>query len=219
MPSYVRTMFAIALVAAISACGYGPETVAVKVENARAKKGAYTFAVATDYKIVSQPTGAINTFPNGGVPRVSAHEARIYVVNLEKQSIKLAAQISDWGEIPRPKQVSIEGWIGNTLYFTLFGYGADGRSGDDLEDPREVVYRINPWGLVERVDAYPNGLQAQKNSGPTGSGPFLRLSKGHTDVDVGINGNPGKSVRTIRFSLEPHTGEAKLSLVRYSKAD
>lgn len=213
MPTYVRTMFAIALVAFVSACGYGPETVAVKVENARAKKGTHTFAVATDFKIVSQPTGAINTFPNGGVPRVSAHEARIYVVNLDKQTMRLAAQITDWGEIPRPKQVWVEGWVGNTLYFTLYGYGGDSRSGDDLHDPRELVFRVTPWGFVEQVEAYPEGLQAQKNSGKAGDAPFLRLSKGHTDVNAGINGSPGKASRTARFSLEPSTGEAQLTFI------
>lgn len=196
----------------LTGCSYGPERLQIELENAIAKPNSHIFAVSVEVWRVQDPKGFISTFPNGGVLKVNAKEARIYVVNVEENAIELVARMEEFDGIPQPKSVGVNGWQGDTLFFSLFGYGGhDWRTGDDMSDIRHQYYRIVPGGNVERMEIAPTGLAREFDSGPVGPPPLLRLSKGHLEVKAGVDGRSGQSKRTVRFALDPITAEPALT--------
>lgn len=196
--------------ALITGCSYSPERNYVEIGNAVSRPDTYTFAVAVEYRRFQSPTGFLNTFPNGGVPRILEHNARIYLIDLDNRTVELWADVEDFAGIPQPKQVRIEGWRDGLLYFSLFGYGGDQRTGDDLSDERHFIYRIDAKGDFLRVDTLPKDIIGARNSGPLPQPPFLRLSTGHRDIDVGIDGRPYQAKRRARLVMDDETGEPLL---------
>ena len=65
----------------LTACTYGPPRISMSIENIRAQPGAHIVAVSVKYQQFRKPTG-INTFPNGGVPRVLDEKAKIYLLHI-----------------------------------------------------------------------------------------------------------------------------------------
>lgn len=200
------TVLMIPLVA-LMGCSYGEVQTRANIDHAVAKPGTHFLALAVNFSRVQEPTGVLNTFPNGGVPRVVAHEARIYVVDVDRQLVTLAARMADFAGIPQPKAVRVEGWQDDALYFSLIGYGGDARTGDDLSDPRRRMYVVDASGRVERIDALPGDLVVEQTSGPLGRPPFLRLSKGHSSVDIGVDARLNDAEGTARLVLDPETGQ------------
>lgn len=194
----------------LTGCSYSPERNYVEIGNAVSRPDTYTFAVAVEYRRFQSPTGFLNRFPNGGIPRILERDARIYSVDLDTRTIELRAEVEDFAGIPQPKHVRIEGWRDDFLYFSLFGYGGDQRTGDDLSDERRLIYVIDTKGGFQRVNTLPTDLTRTRNSGPLPQPPFLRLSAGHRDIDVGIDGRPYQAERRARFVLDDQTGEPLL---------
>lgn len=50
-------------------------------------------------------------------------QARIYAVDVGRETVALVAQIPEFAAIPMPRQARVEGWRGDWLYFSLFAYG------------------------------------------------------------------------------------------------
>ena len=205
------TIIIIPFAVQIAGCSYSDERVHVNIENALARPDSHVFAVAVHYMRVQHPTGFLNTFPDGGTWRVLKRKARIYIVDADSQAITLAAEIDEFGGIPKPKQVWIQGWQGSDVYFSLLGYGGDVRAGDHPSDKQRLNYRVSAQGQIHRIDSLPKNLTSARNSGPMGEPPFLRLSKGHNVVHVGVNGAPYREERTARFWLDEKTGEPHFS--------
>lgn len=198
---------------ALVGCSYGVERNYVEIDNALARPNSYMLAVAVDYSRVQDPTGFLNTFPNGGNLRVLERKARIYIVDVDSGIIMLVAEIDDFAGIPQPKQVWVEGWRDSTLYFSIIGYGGDAHSGDDLSDERRLAYRVDADGSLQPIDGLPTDFASTQTSGPLGRPPFLKLSKGHRDIDIWIHGRPEKTGPHARFVLDDETGEPRLVVV------
>jgi hypothetical protein len=196
-------------IAGLTGCTYGPVHTAVELGNAVAQPGSHTFAMASIWKRVRDPEGFLATFPDGGKQKTIELEARVYVIDVARRSVVRVAQIPGFAGIPNPKSVHIEGWNGGDLYFRLFGYGGSDRQGDNMSDPRRLFFRVSSGGHVDRVEHLPDRLQSAAQSGPTGNPPFLRLSRGHAEIDIGIDGRPGSSTHRARVAIDPETGEPK----------
>lgn len=209
MIGFIRSGLILAL-AALVGCSYSDVRTDARIDNALARAGTHSFAVAVNFRRVREPTGVLNTFPNGGVPKVLEHEARVYLVDVGRQTVTLAARIVDFADIPQPKSVRVEGWRDDALYFSLFGYGGDARRGDDLSDPRSLIYAVDSSGQLRRVDALPDDLVQERASGPLGKPPFLRLSKGYGSIDIGIDSRPRVSADAARFVLDADSGQPRL---------
>lgn len=208
--SFERRLAALAALIGLASCSYGPSETSVNIENAIAKQGTHLFAFSTSYAQLRPPTGFLNTFPNGGVPKIETREARVYLVSVDTQEIDLVASIPDFAGIPQPKAVWLQGWKDGFLYFRLFGYGGNQVHGDDLSDRREHFYRVNPAGLLEQIDRPPEDLTMEKASGPLPEAPFLRLSSEHRAITIGVDGRPGDSPRNLRLIVDTDTGEPRL---------
>jgi len=202
------------LLSLLAACSYGPERLHVDLENAIAKPNSHTFAVAVEVARVRDPVGFLSRFPNGGVQDVIATEARVYLIDIDKASIDLVAHLADFGGIPNPKSVSAAGWRDDTLYLSLFGYGAySSRRGDHLDDPRHVYFKVPPSGMVEKIESLPEKRIRERQTGPLQTPPFLRLGKGYLDIRIGIDDRTGQASNGAIFSLDPVTGEPSLTFL------
>jgi hypothetical protein len=210
--SLIRRALVVSAVLALAACSYGPERTALRLGNVVAKPQSHQLAVTLEYRRVREPTGALNTFPNGGIPKVMAREARVYLFDLQRGTAELAAVIPDFGGIPQPKSVWIEGWQADALYFSLFGYGEGRRGGDDHADERRLFFRITADGGVSELGRLPADLERGRNSGPAESPPFLRWSAGHLDVEIAIDALLSETARRARLTFDPETGEPRLSM-------
>lgn len=158
------------------------------------------------------PTGLVNTFPNGGIPKSIYREARIYRGDLDRGTVDLVAAIPDFAGIPQPKSVWIEGWHADALYFSLFGYGGSAWAGDDLSDERRFFYRVTADGGVHEIDALPPRLQGGGNSGLVTSPPFLRWSRGHLEVEIAIDARVSDTPQLTRLTFDSESGEPRLSV-------
>lgn len=195
-----------------AACSYGPERTYLELHSFVAKPQSHQFAAALEYRRVKDPSGVINTFPNGGVGKVMSREARIYLGDLDSGTMQLVVAIPDFAGIPQPKAVRIEGWVADALYFSLFGYGGNERDGDDLSDERRIFYRATADGRVDEVKDIPPRRERQRNTGPVRSPPFLRWSRGNLDVEMAIDARVSEAVEVARLTFDPETGEPRLSL-------
>lgn len=195
-----------------AACSYGPERTFLELHTFVAKPHSHEFAASLEYALIKDPTGSINTFPNGGVGKVMYREARIYRGDLDRGTVDLVVAIPDFAGIPQPKAVRIEGWNAGALYFSLFGYGGNDRDGDDLSDERTLFYRATTDGRVQEVDALPPRLARETNSGPVKSPPFLRWSQGHLEVEIAIDKRVSGAADIAKLTFDAETGESQLSL-------
>jgi len=195
-----------------AACGYGPERTVLDLGNFISKPHSHEFAVSLEYARIKDPTGLINTFPNGGIPKSIYREARIYRGDLDRGTVELVAAIPDFAGIPQPKSVWIEGWHADALYFSLFGYGGNAWDGDDQSDERRFFYRVTADGEVHEVDALPPHLERGDNSGPLKSPPYLRWSQGHLDVEIAMDARISEAPLVTRLTFEPESGEPRLSV-------
>ena len=210
--SLVLRALAVPAILILAACSYGPERTAMSLGNVVAKPQSHQLAVTLEYRRLKEPTGFLNTFPNGGIHQVIHREARVYLCDLDRGTAELVATIPDFGGIPNPKSAWVEGWQADALYFRLFGYGGDRRSGDDLSDERRLFFRITPDGRVIEIHELPEGLERGRNSGPAQSPPFLRWSAGHLDVEIAIDARFSETTRLARLTFDPDTGEPRLSM-------
>lgn len=199
------------LVLFASACTHGPERMEVSLDNAVAKPGSHQFAFSVKYTRLREPTG-INTFPNGGVPKVLYREARVYLCDLDRGTVDLVAKVPGFAGIPQPKAVWVEGWRDEALYFSLRGYGAGRRGGDDRSDPRKLLYRVATLGEPVRLERLPENLESARNTGPVGDPPFLRLSRGHLDVEIAVDEPFSEATDRAILAFEAETGDPVLSV-------
>ena len=196
----------------LGACSYGPERVITTVENAVAKPGTHTFAVAVDFKVLQFPTGSLNTFPSGGIPRIIKKEARIYLVNVADQSFELVASIENYDGIPQAKRVSVNGWVDGSLYFTLSGYGGNSWQGDDLNDERRLRYKISPSGKIQRLVRKPEQVEAESGPNQSERPPFLSVHTSFGRVTAWIDGMSVHDGRKAVLLIDQETGEVTLEV-------
>lgn len=180
--------------------------------NVAAKPHSHLIAMSLNYERIRDPERFLSTFPNGGVPKILRREARVYLCDLDAGSIDLVAIIPDYAGIPQPKSVWIEGWQGDDLFFSLFGYGGDARTGDDLSDPRRLLYQVTADGATTIVDTIPAQLGRGRNSGPEPDPPFLRWSQGHLSVEIAIDARVREATRLARVTFQSDSGEPVLSM-------
>lgn len=203
-------LIAMAALSGLTSCSYGPTETSVTIENALVKPDSHIFAFSLNYARLRRPTGFLNTFPDGGVAKIESREARVYLVDVDTDQISLLASIPDFAGIPQPKTVWVQGWHEGYLYFRIFGYGGDQTHGDDLSDKREIFYRVGPSGTAEQINQPADDLKWEPATGPLPSPPFLRLSKGYSDIEIGVDGPPGQSKRSLRIILDPDSGVPRI---------
>jgi hypothetical protein len=185
-------MFVASLIAALS-CSHGPPELQVKIMNAQFKPGSSLIAVAVFYQEHQLPTGILNTFPNGGVPKVLVKEARVYLCDSHALTVQKLATFAEPSHLKNGFRPWIAGWKEDAIVLRLTG-----RAGTSLAD-----YEAGLNEDIRLVD-----MQGQTTSLPempeipstTGSRDASRLFTGHDTVEVGAVGN-------VVFRIDPNDGE------------
>jgi hypothetical protein len=174
---------ALLLVAAqLASCSHGPPFERVQLENVRARPNSHLIAVALQYQKLREPTGFINTFPNGGVNKVLDEKAMIYICDIDTLEVNRVVSLSPPEGVRHSWSVWILGWAEGSLYFKLTGQ--PGTSSKDFHNKRMIVYKYDRDGLLSEAREVPDDIAFQHNSGPLPKGPFVRVSKGHAEIDV-----------------------------------
>ena len=204
---FIRTVrwLCLLLPIALFGCLHGPKHYRIKIESQIVQPLSHTFAVAVDWSAVRARRG-ITTFPNGGLPHVIAHEARIYRVNVNTNTIEMIARLEDYGGIAAPQSIELHQWHRDGIYFTIRGYGerAGGR-GDDTKAPREVHFRVPKSGELIRLDQPPDqsALHNAPSEDKKWAHPGLYLRGTSEEIVIQIDD----------WSLEPE----RIAFLRFSK--
>jgi len=168
-------------VALLSSCSYGPPVTRAHVANVRAKPDSHSIAVAVKYQKFREPTG-VNSFPNGGIPKILEQKAKIYVCDADTAQVRRVACVTPEESVRLGWAPWILGWIGDTLYFQVTGQ--PGTTLKDIKSASPIVYSIDADGRVSQQTEAPKSLEFQNNTGPLPQGTFVRISNGHTTIDV-----------------------------------
>ena len=165
----IAIILALTLILALSGCLHGPLRNDPKFEGTAQKPFSNTLAVAVDFSVVRDPKG-LATFPNGGYPRVISRELRIYIIDLDQESVGLLAVLEDFGGIPVPRNTTLNEWRDDGVFLTIEGYGSTSElSGDDYDDPREVFLHLSPDGDVTKIEARPKTSDRRRAQAATES--------------------------------------------------
>ena len=165
----------------LSSCTYGPPRIDTSIENVRAQPGAHIVAVSVKYRQFREPTG-INTFPNGGVPRVLDEKAKIYLCNLDTLEVNRVVSMSPTGSMNTSWQPWVLGWVNGSLYFKLTGQS--GTTLKDIQNRKTLIYKVSLDGKLSEVKEVPDDIAFQHNTGPLPQGVFVRVSKGHNHINL-----------------------------------
>lgn len=206
-------MFVIAFsVILLAGCHHGPERLKIEVENAVLKPGTTTFAVATHVWTVRDPQGFVATFPNGGVLDVRAKTAKIFVVDIQADTIELLAEFDETTVIPNPKKLRVIGWLGDDLYFHMEGYGGYKWSrGDDTDDPREAFFRVLPNGQMHQIQAPPTALKPVHQYYALREPTYISVSSMFEYLKIHVDGTFDAPKHTAYFVIDPGTGKPSIS--------
>jgi hypothetical protein len=144
-------------------CTYGTPEDHVNVQNVALRPDGTRIAVIVRYRRTRPPTG-LSAFPDGGVARVLAQRADLYVVDLRSRTLAYR------GEVPAPPDHSVSfspwlmGWEGDTVYFKITG--CPGSPGAECYGPlvRTSVYALSATGQLARARSLPTPVLVSTRS-------------------------------------------------------
>jgi hypothetical protein len=176
-------------------CTYGPAEDHANVQNVALRPDGARVAVIVKYERIRRPTG-LSAFPDGGVARVLAQRAHLYVVDLRSRTIVYR------GELPAPLSNRVAfnpwlmGWNGDAVYFKITG--CPGSPGAECYGPlvRTSVYALSATGRLTPVGAAPT--------------PVLT----HSRIDGSVYLSVG--VETYGVSIGTRLGAPRAPLMRFS---
>lgn len=173
----------------LCSCSYTDPRSYVKIENASAKPSSHILAISASHWIQREPTGFINTLPNGGIPKVISKVGKIYILDADKDSIELKETTNLFHNNKEFTTAWIDGWSDDDLHFSL-------RGSDEHSNFFSKYYKLKNGRQLEIINEQPQ-LKNAKNSGPPAPPPFLRYSKGHNDIEIGIDSQHIKNSKKI----------------------
>ncbi|WP_141691485.1 hypothetical protein [Rhodohalobacter halophilus] len=170
----------------ISACTYSPEERRVVIDQVVRSGDTYTAYVLVESKVFRSPTGFLNTFPNGGVPRILSQEVKVYEVHAKDRVSRLLAELS-------ANDATWESFSGhfvgfddqNNLYLQLSGCEKGGDCYDVLINHRH--FRIDRERRLEPITKLPSEIGL----------PGIMLARRQGEVNY------------VRFSIRRDTLKAK----------
>jgi len=143
------------------------------------KADSYRFAVVLTYRKYQKATGFINTFPNGGVPRILEESVLFYSCNANTKEATLLTEI----KTPFMGMKRLRAWLGkwdkDSFYFSL-------RYGESWDaDYKHYYFKMNQDGTFQQVqlDALPN-QPGESLSRMSGESNYLRLSTDNKPLSI-----------------------------------
>lgn len=182
----VRVILLTVIYFGISACTYSPEERRVVIDQVVRSGDTYTAYVLVESKVFRSPTGFLNTFPNGGVPRILSQEVKVYEVHAKDRESRLLAELS-------ANNATWESFSGhfvgfddqNNLYLQFSGCEKGGDCYDGLINHRH--FRIDRERRLEPITKLPSEIGL----------PGIMLARRQGEVNY------------VRFSIRRDTLKAK----------
>jgi hypothetical protein len=182
----VRVILLTVIYFGISACTYSPEERRVVIDQVVRSGDTYTAYVLVESKVFRSPTGFLNTFPNGGVPRILSQEVKVYEVHAKDRESRLLAELS-------ANNATWESFSGhfvgfddqNNLYLQLSGCEKGGDCYDGLINHRH--FRIDRERRLEPISKSPSEIGL----------PGIMLARRQGEINY------------VRFSIRRDTLKAK----------
>ena len=152
-------------------CTYSSPKTMVRIENMSRRANSYSFAVVLSYRKYREPTGFINTVPNGGVQTIMEESVLFYLCNAVTKEATFLAEIKAPFMGMNRLRPWLGGWDKDSFYFSL----TDGQSWE--ADYGHFYFKMGQGGAFRQVqlDALPHqpgGSLARM----VGERNYLRLS-------------------------------------------
>jgi len=146
----VLTIFCISILA----CSYGPEEEQATIKQVVRSGETYIGYVLVEYKLFRQPTGFLNTFPNGGVPRILSQNVKVYEIHALDRKFRMLAELSPDDDIWESFTGHIVGFDDqNNLFIRLRGCEKDGECYPEITSNK--YFRFNKDGTFESISELP----------------------------------------------------------------
>ncbi|NBC27563.1 MAG: hypothetical protein GVY08_11930 [Bacteroidetes bacterium] len=170
----------------ISACTYSPEERRVVIDQVVRSGDTYTGYVLVESKVFRNPTGFLNTFPNGGIPRILSQEVKVFEVHAEDRESRLLADLSANDATWESFSGHIVGFDDqNNLFLQLSGCEKGGNCYNGLINHR--FFRIDRERSLEPISKLPSDIKL----------PGIMLARRQGEVNY------------VRFSIRRDTLKAK----------
>jgi hypothetical protein len=170
LPSSPRTLLTVLLIV-IAACGYGPVEEAAGVTHLIRLGDSYRAVLVVRQRVFQQPTGSLNTFPNGGNARVLERRTLQYLIDAEEGVATLLAS----------QEAPDSMWEG----FTAYVHGVEGDSavyvrltgcprapGGECHEAlrKKAFFRLTASGRVRDVPFVPSDVRLPPSRGSRAPG-------------------------------------------------
>ncbi len=180
----VLTRSTIPLLLLLPGCTYGPVQERATIATVEERFNTHTLAVALNWTRYRDPTG-LSAFPDGGLPRVLAEEARFFLCDADSHVARLVARILKPHEMESGFSGWIAGWGPNCFYASVSGRRYSWRHGA-VGPVNRRFYRIGLDGTVSKMSGIPDGVQREPETGINlpGETTFLRASASSDRIDL-----------------------------------
>lgn len=167
---------ALAGIACISACTYGPPVHRVWIEQAEGRPESRTFAAIVWSEVRQEATG-LAAFPDGGVPKLTEQTVTIYIADVDRRTVRRAGQIRIPREMTNARPPFLPGWKGSSFFVQVSGCPGSRAECNDSRLNR-AAYRIDDDGTITRTDSVPRPLEREPGmlARAPGERVYMRIS-------------------------------------------
>jgi hypothetical protein len=165
------------LLLSLSGCSYGPVKQRVVMDQVVRAGDTYTGYVLIETMTFREPTGFINTFPNGGRPTIFTQHVKVYKVDAQDSSIRMMADLTADHDLWEAFSGHIVGFDDNNVpYLQLRGCKKGGECYGDITNYR--YFHLNAEGSPELLSQLPphKGLPPIRGSRRQGEINYVRFS-------------------------------------------
>ena len=167
----------------------------IRIANAKFQPQSTLVAVAERYEEYRLPTGIINTFPNGGVRKVLAREARVYLCDTNALTVQKLASFEQSDQLRYGFRPWIVGWKEDAIVLQLTGMAGTSRADYDA-GVNKKIYLVDLPGNITPISGEPKPLTSSTLSKRDSPRLFATADK----LEVGPLGN-------VMFHIDANSGE------------
>lgn len=193
------------LLGPLPGCWYGPPEESARIEHALRRWNSHRVAVAVVHTRQRPPLG-LNTFPNGGVPRVLDASIDLYFGDPARAWLRHARHFPAPAHLLHGLGAHVEGWEEGAAYLAISGCSQNECWGDLRNFER---FRVSTDGAIQQVDSVPEAARTRGESlaRMQGEHSYLRIGHSSTTVEASLDPDQG---RQVVFRLDASDGTLRL---------
>ena len=193
------------LLGPLAGCGYGPPAESARVEHALRRWNSHSVAVAVVHTRQRPPRG-LNTFPNGGVPRLLDASIDLYFGDPAGAWLRHVRHFPAPAHLLHGLGAHVEGLEEGAAYLAISGCSQNECWGELRNFER---FRVSTDGAIQQVDSVPEAARARGESLARMQGEHRYLRIGHSSTTVEASLDPGQD-RQVVFRLDAADGTLRL---------